>query len=135
MKKPKEYTNGRITVQFELDKCIHSENCWRGLSAVFDPKQRPWVNMDGAGDDEIIKQVNKCPSGALSIKGETTMSDNKIQAECMPNGPLIVKGNIEVKKADGSMEIKEKMAAFCRCGQSSNKPYCDGAHKEAGFQG
>jgi len=63
------------------------------------------------------------------------MSDNKIKAECMPNGPLIVKGTISVTKSDGSVEEKENMAAFCRCGASKNKPYCDGAHKEAGFEG
>ena len=136
MGKAKEYTNGRITVMFDINKCIHSEKCGRGLSEVFDPKKRPWVNMDGAVDETIRTQVSKCPSGALWMKDETqNKMSEKIQAECMPNGPLIVKGHITVKKADGSTEEKENMVAFCRCGASANKPYCDGAHKSSGFEG
>jgi hypothetical protein len=92
--------------------------------------------MDGASDEAIMAQVSKCPSGALSMKTKSEqMSDMNIQAECMPNGPLIVKGTIDVKNSDGTVETKEKMAAFCRCGASKNKPYCDGSHKEAGFTG
>lgn len=136
MKKPKEYSNDNITVLFDLDTCIHSEKCWRGLNSVFNPKAKPWVNMNGASDEAIIAQVKKCPSGALYMKNkDENMSEMNIKAECMPDGPLIVKGTIEVKLPDGKLETKEKMAAFCRCGASSNKPYCDGSHKETGFTG
>ena len=136
MGKAKEYTNDRITVMFDLSKCIHSKNCGRGLPAVFNPQERPWVNMNEASDEAIVAQVAKCPSGALWMKDhENKMSDNKIQAECLANGPLIVKGSITVTKPDGSTEEKENMTAFCRCGASKNKPYCDGGHKDAGFEG
>lgn len=45
--------------------------CARGLPDVFDPRKRPWVNIDGAGTDTIVAQVARCPSGALS----TVMTD------------------------------------------------------------
>ena len=64
----KTYTKGATTVLWEPDKCVHSGVCARGLSEVFRPKERPWVNMDGASEKDIIAQVKLCPSGALSIK-------------------------------------------------------------------
>lgn len=64
----KRYTRGDLTVSWKPDLCTHSGNCVRGLSAVFNTRQRPWINMSGAGKDEIIVQVGKCPSGALSYE-------------------------------------------------------------------
>eukprot|EP00752_Nemacystus_decipiens_P019206 g17262.t1 len=49
------------------------------------------------------------------------------------NGPLIVDDLASLRDGQGeAIEAKEKMA-LCRCGQSANKPFCDGAHKAAGF--
>lgn len=62
----KEYTNGEITVVWKPNRCIHSTKCWKGLLPVFNPKKKPWVNMDGASTEQIMDQVNQCPSGALS---------------------------------------------------------------------
>ncbi|MDT3738816.1 MAG: (4Fe-4S)-binding protein [Candidatus Kapabacteria bacterium] len=64
----KEYSNGDITVVWQSGKCIHSGNCVRNLSAVFQPKEIPWIKINNAGSEDIISAVNKCPSGALSIK-------------------------------------------------------------------
>ncbi len=61
------YTNGEITVLWQPEMCTHSANCWKGLSAVFNPKEKPWIKMDGADSAAIIEQVGKCPSKALSI--------------------------------------------------------------------
>jgi len=52
----------------------------------------------------------------------------------MPNGPLLVYGNVQVKHTNGTAENKSKVTAFCRCGKSGNKPYCDGSHIPAGFK-
>jgi uncharacterized Fe-S cluster protein YjdI len=62
-----KYTNGEITVVWQAKLCIHSKNCWKGLGSVFQPKERPWVKIDGASSNEIAAQVQKCPSGALSF--------------------------------------------------------------------
>lgn len=64
----KEYTNGDITVVWQPSKCIHSANCVKNLSAVFQPKAQPWIKVDNATSEEIVAVVHKCPSGALSIK-------------------------------------------------------------------
>lgn len=64
----KEYTNGEITVVWQSGKCIHSANCVKNLSRVFQPKQQPWIKLENATAEEIRETVYKCPSGALTIK-------------------------------------------------------------------
>jgi uncharacterized Fe-S cluster protein YjdI len=66
---PKEtfkYTNGEVTVVWKPNVCIHSTVCWKGLIEVFNPREKPWIKMDGATSERIIEQVRQCPSGALS---------------------------------------------------------------------
>ena len=56
----------------------------------------------------------------------------KIQA--IKNGPLKVDGDFSVHNSDGTLAPHQgTSAALCRCGHSTNKPYCDGAHKKAEF--
>lgn len=139
----KEYTNDEITVVWKPNNCIHSKICWQaatGLPNVFNPKVKKWINMDAASSEEIIAQIDKCPSGALSYfkNGEDQKNEESI-SECiiepMTNGPLIVYGNILVKDKDGNETHKNKVTAFCRCGASHNKPYCDGTHTKIDFLG
>ncbi|HEU4576335.1 MAG TPA: (4Fe-4S)-binding protein [Chitinophagaceae bacterium] len=61
------YSNGEITVVWKPEICQHSTLCWKGLIEVFNPKERPWVKIDGATTERIVEQVKKCPSGALSF--------------------------------------------------------------------
>ena len=134
----KKYSNGEVTVVWEPSKCSHSGNCVRGLSSVFDVNARPWVNVEGANSQEIIDQVNQCPSGALSILEDDSKPfspDPVSTVNVIPNGPLIIEGELRVAK-DGKVELLEgQKTAFCRCGASANKPYCDGTHKKIGFEG
>lgn len=64
----REYTRDGLTVLWNSELCVHCKACWLGLPKVFDPDARPWVNMDGAPLEEIKKQVDQCPSGALAWK-------------------------------------------------------------------
>lgn len=133
----KKYSNGEVTVVWEPSKCIHAGNCVRGLPEVFNAKAKPWIKIDGADTQSIINQVKDCPSGALSIlevETKTTSSANT-HVELMKNGPMIIDGEIKLTQANGSVILKNKKTAFCRCGASSRKPYCDGSHTSAGFVG
>ncbi len=65
--KTHHYSNGEITVVWQPDMCIHSAICFKGLAGVFDPRRKPWIDMGKAETAQIIGQVKKCPSGALSI--------------------------------------------------------------------
>jgi uncharacterized Fe-S cluster protein YjdI len=62
----KKYSNGEVTIVWKPNTCIHSGICFRGLNSVFKPQTRPWITPEGATSQEIIDQVKKCPSGALS---------------------------------------------------------------------
>jgi uncharacterized Fe-S cluster protein YjdI len=64
----KRYTNGEVTIIWKPALCAHSGICARGLSAVFDPRKRPWITPEGATTFEIVDQVKRCPSGALTFK-------------------------------------------------------------------
>jgi uncharacterized Fe-S cluster protein YjdI len=133
----KEYSNGDISVVWKPESCIHSTKCWRGLPEVFQPSSRPWVKVDAATSEQIRNQVALCPSGALSIRENTIQNDDDDMAriEVLKNGPVLVHGNCEIKKSDGSVENKDGVTALCRCGHSNNKPFCDGSHNAQGFQG
>ncbi|WP_338223286.1 (4Fe-4S)-binding protein [Algoriphagus confluentis] len=137
----KEYSNGEVTITWEPKKCIHSAKCVNGLPSVFNAEKKPWIDPMGAGTDHIVAQIQTCPSGALGYyfenKKEEHEEDKKSEqiVEVVSNGPLMVYGNLQVKLPDGEVKKQFKVTAFCRCGSSSNKPYCDGTHKKISFQG
>ncbi|MHC4955217.1 MAG: CDGSH iron-sulfur domain-containing protein [Planctomycetota bacterium] len=60
----------------------------------------------------------------------------KTEISVFANGPLLVKGDLALTDSAGKpYDIEGKPSvALCRCGQSANKPFCDGAHKAAGFE-
>lgn len=137
----KEYSNGEVVITWEPNKCIHSENCVKGLPSVFNLDQKPWINAEGAASDKIVEQVKKCPSGALGYyfenekQSQESEVNSELLVEVMPNGPLMVYGKLKVKMTDGSTKDQFKVSAFCRCGRSENKPFCDGTHKKIDFKG
>ncbi|MGD2074641.1 MAG: CDGSH iron-sulfur domain-containing protein [Gammaproteobacteria bacterium] len=50
------------------------------------------------------------------------------------NGPLLCTGDIEVYAENGYLFAKADDVALCRCGASKNRPFCDGSHREVGFE-
>ena len=63
----KEYTNGEVTVVWQSGKCIHSGICVKNNPDVFQPKEKPWIKINGSSTEKIIETVQKCPSGALTF--------------------------------------------------------------------
>ena len=57
-----------------------------------------------------------------------------VTIDIIKNGPLIVKGDVELRDSDGNKYPAEKRMALCRCGASTEKPFCDGTHSKIGFQ-
>lgn len=135
----KEYKKEDLTVVWDAEKCIHSAICAKGLPSVFKPKDRPWIQTENASKEDIMNIVSKCPSGALTFylgdKKDKNMSNETTKVQIKENGPLLVAGDLTITNADGSEEQKSRVTAFCRCGASENKPYCDGAHNAVGFKG
>ena len=139
-----KYKNNEVTVVWKPKMCIHSTLCWKGLIEVFNPKERPWIKIDGATTEKIIEQVRKCPSGALSyyLNAATQESPDKVIAESAnfmkvevtPDGPYLIKTECVIVHSNGTEETKTGTVALCRCGSSHHKPYCDGSHRKIGFK-
>jgi CDGSH-type Zn-finger protein/uncharacterized Fe-S cluster protein YjdI len=131
------YANDAIEVHWEPKLCIHARTCVRRLGQVFDPERRPWVDVDGADPDEIAATVLTCPSGALHFRrldgGAQEEPPQEMTVEPIRNGPLFVRGRIRIVDADGAVIREDTRVALCRCGQSANKPFCDGSHRRVGF--
>ncbi|MET0463390.1 MAG: (4Fe-4S)-binding protein [Chitinophagaceae bacterium] len=63
-----KYYNGEITILWKPKVCTHSGVCVKTLPQVYDPRARPWIRPENATTQELIDQVARCPSGALTIQ-------------------------------------------------------------------
>jgi uncharacterized Fe-S cluster protein YjdI len=132
------YDGDEITVQYSVTRCIHAAECVRGLPAVFDPDRRPWIDPNAASAEEIVAVVQRCPTGALHFTrkdggaAESEPEENTIML--VPDGPLYLRGNIEIQHPDGMVLLHDTRVALCRCGASKAKPFCDGSHTQISFQ-
>lgn len=119
--------------------CAYSRFC--------DNANRVWneVQISGHQHEELTKfMVHNCVAGRLLVWDKKTMQPIEISEEASISaiedpaigcsGPLMVKGGIRVESASGeSYEIRNRQA-LCRCGCSSNKPFCDGSHASVKYQ-
>lgn len=131
------YANETIEVHWEPKLCIHMQNCVRGLGEVFDPQARPWVRVDAANAERIAETVLTCPTGALHFRrldgGPQEEPPVETTVDPRPNGPLFLRGRIRIVDGDGATVREDTRVALCRCGASSNKPFCDSSHRTIGF--
>jgi len=135
--KVRHYTNDAIDVTYDSLRCIHAEECVKGLPSVFDSARRPWILPSGANAEAIAAVITKCPSGALHFTrfdgGAPEEPSEPATIVPTPCGPLYVRGRIQLQSADGRAVIEETRLALCRCGKSGNKPFCDNSHLGVGF--
>jgi uncharacterized Fe-S cluster protein YjdI len=64
----KTYIGVEVDVSFDPEVCVHSGKCVRGQPAVFDTSRKPWIVPDAAAADDVVAQVQRCPSGALKFE-------------------------------------------------------------------
>jgi uncharacterized Fe-S cluster protein YjdI/CDGSH-type Zn-finger protein len=132
------YRGARIEVSFDLDQCIHIGECLRRLPETFALDRRPWIAPDGADPDDTAAVIERCPSGALQYRrldgGAQEAGPEPPAVTPIRNGPLLVRGRVEVRHDDGTLEVLPR-ATLCRCGGSLNKPFCDNTHLTNGFRG
>lgn len=136
--KPIKYPGKYTTVSWHGRLCIHIGECGRAQGDLFIGGRKPWCQPDVARDDEVEDVVLRCPTGALTFDfadgSRTEKADiaNTVHVAC--NGPLFVRGDLEIEGASAATPGLKYRAALCRCGQSKNKPFCDNSHEEAGFR-
>lgn len=133
------YKAETIDVSYDPRKCIHAAECVKGLPQVFNPQKKQWVDVKAASADDIARVIEKCPTGALKYQRLDGGDEERMQQESsiivVQDGPLYLRGKINIKDSDGSSLNGEPRAALCRCGQSKIKPFCDNTHKEINFNG
>lgn len=127
------------TIHFDASKCIHSRNCVLSHPDVFVPNvEGAWIHPDAQPVDVLMHLGKSCPSGAIRVVRHTAQSDRHISSDTPPlvntvrvreNGPLAFEAELQLR---GTPQTAAR-ATLCRCGQSRNKPYCDGAHATANF--
>lgn len=64
----KKYSNGEITVIWRPERCIHAGICVKTLPKVYNVKARPWIKPEHAATAELIAQIDRCPSRALTYE-------------------------------------------------------------------
>jgi CDGSH-type Zn-finger protein len=125
------YKGKDITIHDNRGVCAHAGRCTDGLPAVFHLNEEPWIHPDGASADEIIKTIQKCPSGALSYSvGGAEHRDRPGEPTIFvaPNGPYVVSGGPDLLDTVRCEGASHEHFTMCRCGGSKNKPFCDGTH-------
>ena len=134
--KLRRYDAEDITVSYDVKRCIHAEECVRGLPRVFNRRRRVWVDVTQAKAGEIANIVQRCPTGALHFRrtdgGVEEPTPRRNEVRITPDGPLYFRGELEIHTS--TAVLKETRAALCRCGASRNKPFCDNSHADIAFR-
>jgi len=129
--KRENYVGEGITIHDNRGICAHAGFCTDSLKSVFRVDKEPFVDPHGAPKEEIIEAIDKCPSGALSYSvddKEQVFSVENCTTFIAPNGPYAFKGDIEVEGTEWGQGAAKEKFDLCRCGESKNKPFCDGSH-------
>ena len=123
------------TIHFDAQKCIHSRTCVLSHPDVFVPNvQGEWIHPDAQSVEELMHVAKSCPSGAISVMRNQVANGDAADSNGAPivntvrvreNGPLAFEAALQI---NGQKQTNPR-ATLCRCGQSKNKPYCDGSHK------
>lgn len=114
--------------------CAAGKKTWHLVEETDKPKEK----------EVFLEQCKDCPSGRYTAwdKNKDKVMEPEFEPEigvvqdpaCEVSGPLWVRGGIPIESADGyEYEVRNRVA-LCRCGNSKNKPFCDGAHIATGFK-
>jgi CDGSH-type Zn-finger protein len=132
------YETTRVVVRDDRTIREHAGFCGNRLTNV-------WKMVRGTGADDsvarsqMMSMIEHCPSGALTYRmtadGEDVEPELAVEIAVTDAGPYFVTGRVQIDRADGMpFEVRNRVT-LCRCGQSKNKPLCDGSHLDAGFEG
>jgi CDGSH-type Zn-finger protein len=131
----KHYEGQGLVMMDDKPFCVHAGFCVSEKTDV-------WELVDQAQDEdsraELIRMIRLCPSGRLAYKESLheppVEEDYSQEIGIVEDGPIYVRGGIDVEGANGQNYEKQNRMTLCRCGASKNKPFCDGTHAEIGFK-
>ena len=130
------YVGREVTITDNRSICAHAGFCTSELRAVFQSRRKPWITPDEADVEAIAATILKCPSGALGYEIDGIPFGDQERAPTIAvskDGPYYITGGVELLHATGLRGPSLEHFALCRCGQSKNKPFCDGTHWTIGF--
>jgi len=129
------------------ERSLSDDEKFCAFARFCDAGQRVWneVQSEGEAAKELTLQMtHHCPGGRLIVWDnqtqqpiETYENPSVSLIEDMRNqcsGPIMLRGGIPVKSSNGKYYEVRNRQALCRCGQSGNKPFCDGTHASMKFQ-
>ncbi len=128
------FTGDDIVMTDDLSICSKAGFCRNRVTSV-------WELIEGSSDpaarEQAKRMISLCPSGRLvevAVDGEDPEPTIEPSVAVITDGPLWIRGGIPIESEDGSgYEVRNHMT-LCRCGHSSNKPFCDGSHRDVGFR-
>jgi CDGSH-type Zn-finger protein/ferredoxin len=136
----KNYVGKKVIIHDNRKICSHAAECVNNLPSVFRFDARPWISPDAEESEQIIKTIEKCPSGALSYSIDgieyRDRNERKPMVTVLKDGPYAITGGIDligddIQFAEG---FSKEHYTLCRCGASNNKPFCDGTHRSVNFK-
>ncbi len=134
-----------LTVLDNRGTCAHSGFCTDRLPSAFHVGKEPFVTPSGARQDDVIRAVRSCPSGALSYAVNGREARDQVDQvrepgiEISKDGPYRITGGLPLLESDGRPVPRGQGASLehyslCRCGHSQNKPFCSGMHWYVNFR-
>jgi len=128
------YEGKDITIHFNRSICAGASTCVSDLNKVFKSGDGDnWIYPDNDINNNIIKTISKCPSGALSYQINDKVFIDKREVpkiSIVKDGPYNVEA-IDIETSQIPTNYSETKYALCRCGNSKNKPYCDYSHAQS----
>lgn len=92
-------------------------------------KNKPFC--DGSHHDAGFSASGEPPTGKADM---LAVRDGPLAIDPQVDGPLQVRGNLEITSGTGRVVARVTVARLCRCGHSNNKPFCDNSHVRVGFK-
>ena len=129
------YAGKNITVHDNRSICAHAGHCTEHSSSVFSMSAKPWIDADADAVAKTVATIRMCPSGALAYSIDGVQHEHSGRApgiRITKDGPYAVVGGPQLKGE--AAPVSNEHYTLCRCGQSKNKPFCDGAHWTVGFK-
>jgi len=142
-----EYDSPPVPTTVEMSICADGPIYLHGKfiltspdGAATDTESRLALCRCGASDnkpycDNTHSSVEFLDSGSFTRENSDAADlEGSLTVTPLPNGPVLLRGPFVLTSADGACVFRGDKAALCRCGESANKPFCDGVHARIGFQ-
>jgi CDGSH-type Zn-finger protein len=134
--RPELHPGDGIVLTDDKSLCAHygfcgnrRTNVWEMIGETANPGVGP----------EVVAMVGRCPSGRLAVLQQVGAEPIEPELDptiaTIPDGALWAQGRIPIQAADGTEYEVRNRVTLCRCGESRNKPFCDGSHVRIGFRG